>query len=342
MYGLYWFIGIILLIAAVLVWLDALLKRRRKGEADLFAAKNLIVLGVGGVALAVLGAIAYQSGVPAADMMQVQYYLSNRFRWEIGESIRALLGYCAGQTLSLIVGSAFLVALGLFIRALHPRLEAVKDRALAGKWDIAAHVIRYAVPVLSCVFLPNLFAKKWLGLEKAHRYIASEGFFLTANPADMWHFHSLAIYALCLLVPYFILKYWARMTLMQETAEKQAILGLKLLPFACAVMYFLIRVLTPVLGVTLYALLVSLLAAMAMGCFDPNHGVRRRGKKAKAKARYTPCENEILDLMSRDLTWVDSVEPSEARRMASKMKELGDDALTPEIFARLEKRGQEE
>ena len=46
MYGLYWFIGIILLIAAMLVWLDALLKRGRRGETDLFAAKNLIVEGL--------------------------------------------------------------------------------------------------------------------------------------------------------------------------------------------------------------------------------------------------------------------------------------------------------
>ena len=92
MYGLYWFIGIILLIAAVLVWLDAYLKRRRKGELDLFAAKNLIVLGLGGLLLAVLGLASKLFGVPAADMTEVQYYLSNRFRWEIGPSIRALLG----------------------------------------------------------------------------------------------------------------------------------------------------------------------------------------------------------------------------------------------------------
>ena len=342
MYGLYWFIGIILLIAATLVWLDAYIKRRNKGERDLFAAKNLMVLGVGGIALAVLGVIAHQCGVPAADMTEVQYYLSNRFRWEIGASIRALLGFCAGETINLVLGGAFLIALGLYLRAMHARMIAAWENLPQGRWDIAVHVIRFLAPVLSVVFLPNLFAEKWLGLENAHRYIASEGFFLTANPADMWHFHSLAIYILCLLVPWFTFRYWLSMTRMKATEREQAVLGLALLPFVCAVSYFLIRVLTPVLGVTLYALLVSLLAAMAMGCFDPNRSVRRRGKKSKAKARYTARENEILDLMSRDLTWASSLEPAEARAMASKMRDLGDDALSPDIFSRLDERGQEE
>lgn len=339
MYGLYWFIEIILLIAALLVWLDALLKRRRRGEGDLFAAVNLLALGAGGLLLAAAGLVSGLCGVPEAAMTEVQYYLSNRFRLEIGAGLRALLGLCGAHALELALGSAFLLALGLFVRAMHPRLEASKDRPLLGRWDIAAHAVRYAVPVLSVIFLPDLLAKKWLGLDAAHRYIASEGFFLTANPADMWHFHSLAIYALCLLVPYLALKYWARLTRMQDTAHKQAILGLKLLPLACAAMYFLIRVLTPALGVTLYAILVSLLAAMALGCFDPRAG--RRGRK-KAQARYTARENEILDLMSRDLSWADSLEPAEARAMAAKMRDLGDDELSKDIFERLSRRGQEE
>lgn len=340
MYGLYWFIGMILLIAAMLVWLDALLKRRNRGETDLFAAKNLIALGLGGLFLAVAGLIAKLCGVQYAQMSEVQYYLSNRFRWEIGASIRALLGHCGGHTPDLILGGAFLIALGMFLRAMHPRLVAARENLPAGKWDIAVHVIRFIAPVVSAVLLPNVFAKRWLGLEKAHRYIASEGFFLTANPADMWHFHALAIYALCLMVPYCCLKYWMQMTRMKKTAKDQAILGAKLLPFVCAAMYFLIRVLTPALGVTLYALLVALLAAVAMGCFDPNSG--RRRKRKKAKARYTARENEILDLMSRDLTWAGQLEPEEARAMAAKMKDLGDDQLSREIYARLEKRGQEE
>ena len=338
MYGLYWFIEILALIVAVLVWLDAYLKRRRRGEAGLFAAKNLIALGAGGLLLAAGGRIARLCGVPEAAMSEVQYYLSNRFRLEIGASVRALLGHCGAQTLNLILGGAFLIALGLFVRAMHPRLDAVKDRAFAGRWDIAVHAVRYIVPLASFVLLPDVFAKRWLNLDSAHRYIASEGFFLTANPADMWHFHSLAIYALCLLVPYIVLRYWARMTLIQDTAEKQAVLGLKLLPFALAVSYFLIRVLTPVLGVTLYALMAALLAAMALGCFDPRGG--RRGRN-KVKARYTARENEILDLMSRDPAWADQLEPAEAKAMAAKMKELGDDRLSPDICARLEKRGQE-
>jgi len=339
MYGLYWFIEIFLLIVAVLVWLDAYLKRRRRGEADLFAANNLILLGLGGLLLAAAGLIARLCGAPETAMSEVQYYLSNRFRLELGAGIAALLGYCGAQTLNLVLGGAFLIALGAFFRAVHPRLDAVKDRALAGRWDIAVHVIRYIVPVLSFILLPDVFAKKWLGLDGAHRYIASEGFFLTANPADMWHFHSLAIYALCFAVPYLMLKYWARMTLLQEAADKQAVLGLKLLPLVLAACYFLIRVLTPVLGVTLYALLVSLLAAMALGCFDPRGG--RRGKK-KAAARYTARENEILDLMSRDLTWAAQLEPAEAKAMASKMRELGDDKLSPDIYLRLDRRGQED
>ncbi len=336
MYGLYWFIGIILLIAGLLVWLDALVKQRRKGRADVFAAWNLIALGAGGLLLAALGLIARLCGAPEATMVEVQYYLSNRFRWEVVASLRTLLGYCGGQTLNLVLGSALLIVLGGVVRKLHPNLV---KRELPKKWNIVVHAIRYGVPVLSCAFLSNLFAKLWLDLDSAHRYIASEGFFLTANPADMWHFHALAIYILCLLVPYLVLKYWAAVSMTPAEPKEQVRTGLITLVPALIFSYFLIRVLTPVLGVTLYGLLVSLLAALLMGCFDPNRGVKKRKKRGE---RYTARENEILNLMAGDLTWSDQIEPAEARAMAKKMLENGDAEPAKDIYERLAERGQED
>lgn len=335
MYGLWWFIGIFLLIVGLLVWLDAYAKHRRKRRLDVYAAWNLIALGLGGLVLALGGLIAKLCGAPAATMVEVQYYFSNRFRLELLAGLRTLLGYAGGQTLNLLLGSAFLLALGWFILRLHPRLEGAGDE-LPKKWRTAQSAIRYGVPVLSCAFLSNPLAKFFLGLDGAHRYIAAQGFFLTANPADMWHFHALAIYILCLLVPYFVLKYWATVSRLPATPEKRMRAGLILLLPALAICYFLIRVLTPALGVTLYSLLVALLIAVMCNCFDI------QAAKKKRKARYTKRENEILDLLGLDLVWAENVAPAEARQMARKMKDNGDSELVADIYARLVERGQEE
>lgn len=336
MYGLNWFIGIILLIAGLLVWLDALAKQLRRGRGDVFAAWNMIALGAGGLLLAALGLIAKLCGTPEATMAEVQYYLSNRFRWEVLASLRTLLGYCGGQTKNLVTGGAMLIILGGVVRRLHPSLVR---RELPRRWSIFVHAIRYGVPVLSCAFLSDLLARLWLDLDDAHRYIASEGFFLTANPADLWHFHSLAIYILCLLVPYLVLKYWAMVSMIPENPKEQVRTGLITLAPALYFGYLLIRVLTPVLGVTLYSLLVSLLAALLMGCFDPNRGAKRKKKRGE---RYTARENEILNLMASDLTWSEQIDPAEARAMAKKMLENGDAEPAKDIYERLAARGQED
>lgn len=332
MYGLWWILGILALLVGMFLWLDAYSKHRRRGRRDVFAAWNLIALGAGGLLLTVAGLIAKLCGAPEATMVEVQYYLSNRLRWEVGASLRALVGCASAQTLNLALGSAFLLALGACILKLHPKVDAARSIEVPKNWRVAQTVIRFGVPVVSFAFLSNPLAKFFLGLDDAHRYIASEGFFLTANPADMWHFHSLAIYALCLTVPYFVLQYWVAAS---KVAKNPVTGGLKLLPPALAVSYFLIRVLTPVLGVTLYAILICLTVSVVLGCFDA------RATQKQRTARYTKRENEILDLLTDSLDWADQIEPAEARAMAKKMADNGDAEVIRDIYERLERRGQE-
>ncbi len=313
MYGLWWFLGILALIVGLIFWLDGYAKFRRRGRMYVFAGWNLIVLGVGGILLALVSRLC---GFEPVTMAELQYYLSNRFRWEVLASLKALLAYAGGQTLNLILGGAFLAVLGLRVRLLPGKKKQPK------KWMLW---IRYILPVLSCALLSDPLCRHFIDLERAHRYIAAQGFFLTANPADMWHFHALAVYILCFIVPWFVLKTWS------EQDEKGY-----WLPLALAVCYFLILTLRPVLGVMLYPLAVALIVAVMCNCFDI------QATKKKRAQRYTKRENEILDLMSLDLAWADQVSPDEARRMAGKMRDNGDSVPARDIFEKLRERGQEE
>ena len=324
MYGLWWMLGILALLVGMLFWLDAYAKHRRRGLLDVFAGRNLKVLGLLGVLLGFVGGLAKVSGAEPATMVELQYYFSNRLRWEVLASLRALAGYASAHAAGLLLTGGVLCALGFGLEKLHPWAEkrgSEVPRALLA--------VRYVVPVISCAFLSNPLAKWILGLEDAHRYIASEGFFLTANPADMWHFHSLAIYFLCLLVPYCVLKYWARMARDVKT-------GLVTLPAALAVSLLLIVLLRPLAGVMLYPVLICFTLAVVFNCFDI------QAAKKKRAARYTKRENELIDLLSLDLAWAEEISPAEARALADKMEDNGDSGLTGDIYAALKARGQED
>lgn len=324
MYGLWWMLGILALLVGMLFWLDAYAKHRRRGLLDVFAGRNLKVLGLLGVLLGLVGGLAKVSGAEPATMVKLQYYFSNRLRWEVMASFRALAGYASGHIAPLLLGGWVFFMMGFGLEKLHPWAEK-----RGGEVPRALLAVRYIVPVISCVFLSNPLAKWILGLEDAHRYIASEGFFLTANPADMWHFHSLAIYFLCLLVPYCVLKYWARTARDVKT-------GLATLPVALAVSVLLIVMLRPAAGVMLYPVLISLTAAVVFNCFDI------QAAKKKRAARYTKRENELIDLLSLDLAWAEEISPAEARALANKMNDNGDSGLTGDIYTALKARGQED
>ena len=91
----------------------------------------------------------------------------------------------------------------------------------------------------------------------------------------------------------------------------------------------------PAVNVAYSLLFIAL--ALVCGCFDPPAAKRRR-----RAARYTPRENEILDLLGADMVWLDQVEPAEARALAQKMRDNGDCELISEIYEGLRARGRDE
>ena len=322
MYGLWWILGILALTFAAFVWLDRLMTAQRRRRADLFAARNLMVLGGLCALLAAAGGVARAVGVPAATLVELQYYFSNRFRWEVAASLRALLGYAGAQPGRLLLSGAVFAGLGALLERLHPTVQraAIDGRRRAVCWIAAA---------LCAVLLGNPLGRALLGLDNAAGYIVSQGFFLLANPADMWLFHALAIYLCCLVIPLCGLGYALRAWPQMDAGWKRLLLAVGTAA-GCAA---LIVCLAPLAGVALYPLSISFVLALVCGCFDPPAAKRRR-----RAARYSARENEIIDLLSRDPAWIDQVEPDEARSLYEKMRENGDCTLIPSIFSALRSR----
>ena len=328
MYGLWWILGIVALTLGAFFWLDRMAAARRRRALDLFAARNLLALSGLSALLALAGGIGRAAGVPPSTLVELQYYFSNRLRWEVGASLRALVGYAGAQPVRLLLSCAVYGGLGAALIRLHPSIAGAK--AASCRWR---RPVCIGVPALCAALLTNPLAKALLGLDSAFGYIASQGFFLLANPADMWHFHALAIALCCLVLPFCGLQYGFSLLPLADSPLKKLLLALAI-PAGCGA---LLLCLYPVAGVLLYPMLIGFALALVCGCFDPPAAKRRR-----RAARYTPRENEILDLLGADMVWLDQVEPAEARALAQKMRDNGDCELISEIYEGLRTRGHDE